>query len=258
MGIKFRCEHCRKKLNVKTFLAGRRGICPECGGKIRIPAANGEDTADGAEIVTASAASGPASSSPGDTAARGAASPVAAQAVASVSSASAPAPAAGTLPVATPLAAAPASAASPSKSQPEAISEAPHARWYVRPPTGGQYGPAGGQIMEKWLREGRVSADSLVWREGWSQWQPGGQVFTQLLGRASDTAGSGVQPELPTAAGSEDGPPPEIRTAGTRSTGIVHPRRKKSKSVALVAIIALSIAAVALMGALALVLTQQS
>ena len=37
MGIKFRCRECDKKLHVKTFLAGKRGVCPRCGAKIRIP-----------------------------------------------------------------------------------------------------------------------------------------------------------------------------------------------------------------------------
>ena len=45
------------------------------------------------------------------------------------------------------------------------IAEAPDAVWYVRPPTGGQFGPADGTIMRRWLNEGRVSAEALVWRE---------------------------------------------------------------------------------------------
>ena len=38
MGIRFRCQACDKKLHVKSFLAGKRGVCPKCGAKIRIPA----------------------------------------------------------------------------------------------------------------------------------------------------------------------------------------------------------------------------
>ena len=56
----------------------------------------------------------------------------------------------------------------------------PDAVWYVRPPSGGQYGPARSEVMRKWLDEGRVSADSLVWREGWEQWQKAGPVFPEL------------------------------------------------------------------------------
>ena len=62
------------------------------------------------------------------------------------------------------------------------IAEAPDAVWYVRPPTGGQFGPADGAIMRRWLNEGRVSADALVWREGWPDWQSAGPVFPSLEG----------------------------------------------------------------------------
>jgi hypothetical protein len=60
------------------------------------------------------------------------------------------------------------------------IAEAPDAIWYVRPPTGGQFGPAAGDVMRGWLAEGRVSANSLVWREGWKDWTEAGVVFAQL------------------------------------------------------------------------------
>src|SRR4030095_4873852 len=36
MGIKFRCPN-GHKLNVKSFLAGKRGVCPKCGTSVRIP-----------------------------------------------------------------------------------------------------------------------------------------------------------------------------------------------------------------------------
>jgi hypothetical protein len=54
--------------------------------------------------------------------------------------------------------------------------------WYIRPPSGGQFGPAPGDLMRTWLSEGRVSSDSLVWREGWRDWQEAGTVFPKLRG----------------------------------------------------------------------------
>src|SRR4051794_32754128 len=36
MGIRFLCPS-GHKLNVKSFLAGKRGICPHCGAKFEIP-----------------------------------------------------------------------------------------------------------------------------------------------------------------------------------------------------------------------------
>jgi hypothetical protein len=34
--------------------------------------------------------------------------------------------------------------------------------------------------MRKWLTEGRVTSDSLVWREGWADWLPATEVFPSL------------------------------------------------------------------------------
>ena len=62
------------------------------------------------------------------------------------------------------------------------IDEAPGAVWYVRPATGGQFGPASGEIMRTWIDEGRVGASSLVWRAGWAEWRPAAATFPQLAG----------------------------------------------------------------------------
>jgi hypothetical protein len=37
MGIRFRCPICDKKIHVKDFLAGKRGICPKCDAGVDIP-----------------------------------------------------------------------------------------------------------------------------------------------------------------------------------------------------------------------------
>jgi hypothetical protein len=73
------------------------------------------------------------------------------------------------------------------------LAEAGDMVWYVRPPSGGQYGPAASSVMRGWIQEGRVSTDSLVWREGWRDWQEAGRVFPQL------SQGAGP-PASPTAA----------------------------------------------------------
>src|SRR5438034_11770916 len=39
MGIKFHCPN-GHKLNVKSFLAGKKGVCPKCGTRVRIPTAS--------------------------------------------------------------------------------------------------------------------------------------------------------------------------------------------------------------------------
>lgn len=60
------------------------------------------------------------------------------------------------------------------------IAESPNSVWYVRPVTGGQYGPATGEAMRQWLDEGRVAADSLVWREGWPDWRTAATTFPKF------------------------------------------------------------------------------
>lgn len=56
----------------------------------------------------------------------------------------------------------------------------PHKVWYVRPRTGGEFGPADGPLMKRWIEEGRVAGDSLVWCEGWDDWKNAALVFAEL------------------------------------------------------------------------------
>lgn len=76
---------------------------------------------------------------------------------------------------------------------PDPLVEAPQAMWYVRPVSGGQFGPAGADMMRQWLQEGRVAADTLVWRDGWADWQTAGSCFPQLGAFAeAETPSQGV------------------------------------------------------------------
>ena len=38
MGIRLQCENCKNSLHLKSELAGRKGICPHCKNRFRIPA----------------------------------------------------------------------------------------------------------------------------------------------------------------------------------------------------------------------------
>lgn len=265
MGIRFYCPN-GHKLNVKSFLAGHRGICPFCGIKVEIPKQStrkeegpegdvlpepghqpapkpvpiaGHPSAGGSGVLRAPAASPilPASASPKPIQKPASVAPIVAAPVAK------PAPVAKATPIAQPIStpqavpvvpvaqaapvipvaqpmpmaqAAPVAQAVPVASQytgmaatssnvgaaplddsyfaavqgmagpppvaapVDPFDEAPDAVWYVRPPTGGQYGPAAAAVMRTWVQEGRVSADSLVWREGWRDWQEASVVFPQL------------------------------------------------------------------------------
>jgi hypothetical protein len=180
MGIKFHCPN-GHKLNVKAFLAGKKGICPKCGTKMLIPAvseaglAASDDDSDLEETDPSQAVKSNGSGA--------------------VSRAGAPAQTAAA-PSAPAVSAAPATAAIATANDP--IAEAPAAIWYVRPPTGGQYGPARGDIMRKWITEGRVSSDSLVWREGWTDWQNAGKLFPTLHESGTHAATQAVAPTVST------------------------------------------------------------
>ncbi len=55
------------------------------------------------------------------------------------------------------------------------------ALWYVRPPAGGQYGPASGEVMRSWIEEHRITPSTLVWRQGWSQWRSAHEALPGLI-----------------------------------------------------------------------------
>jgi hypothetical protein len=123
------------------------------------------------------------------------------------------------------------------------IAEAPAAIWYVRPPSGGQYGPARGDIMRKWIAEGRVSGDSLVWREGWTDWRNAGQLFPSLAATPSPAA----LVTTPSAIASQP-----ARTASR------YPARKKGGSgLAIAALVGLVLVCIVLVVVLVVVLMQQ-
>ncbi len=269
MGIKFRCPN-GHKLNVKSFLAGKRGVCPDCQATFRIPEEPGGSDVRAVALASLKGSNGSAG---GQAAMEFEPAPLAAPAPAVVA-ATAPVvavqavPHTAVTPVATgiPLPASPAMMPTavaapgvmpvPSAPHPpvppgavaasDPIAEAPTAIWYVRPPSGGQYGPARGDVMRKWISEGRVSGDSLVWREGWIDWRNASQLFPSLAGGAG-LGGGGV------AAG------PAVTTPQTaRSTSRYAARKKSGSGMAIAALIGLVLVCVVLVAVLVVVLTQQA
>lgn len=148
--------------------------------------------------------------------------------------------------------------AAPSVAQPaDPIVESPDAVWYVRPPSGGQYGPAGGDMMRRWLDEGRIAPEALVWREGWSDWQQATNVFPNPAPESITPAVA--ESDLPAAIG-ESGSSgavdldsvsrsPRLRKRGT-------PKSSFSRNVAVISV--LSILCFVLLAALVYVLYTQS
>jgi hypothetical protein len=231
MGIRFLCPN-GHKLNVKSFLAGKKAFCPVCGVRLTVPRestlpAKHPKHEAGVEAEKPAAANSPPSpgwvpadaplpANPPASMAAFARSPVDPTPSTaplspvlgpSMTAMAAPGPVAAPLqapvvPAVPDVPAFPAVTPAPLPAgPPDPLAETGDVVWYVRPPSGGQYGPATSPVMRGWIQEGRVSADSLVWREGWRDWQEAGGVFPQLTpggenGSKAAPAGSGAAPRI--------------------------------------------------------------
>jgi len=237
MGIRFYCPN-GHKLNVKEFQAGRKGICPYCAAKFVVPLeSTRKSSKELREEQAASAAEGGAVPEP----------PVMHQADPGAAASADPGHLSGVPPAAepekipaavqaqpeTPAAAAPA-ARMPDQS-PDPLTEAGDVVWYVRPPSGGQFGPAGPDIMQEWINEGRVSADSLVWREGWGDWQEASAVFPRFSASEASPQSVGA------AAGTTSVSPNIDVTVGTTTESARTPWHPKTVQAAIISALMLAI-----------------
>ena len=84
--------------------------------------------------------------------------------------------------------------------------------WYVRPPSGGQFGPVDLNQLRRWISEQRVPQDSLLLKEGWPEWQVAAVVMEQGFGQ-SDLGGPDVVIDIHTNAA---GPVVLPATGGSR------------------------------------------
>ncbi len=162
MGVRFACHGCAEPLNIKQELAGRRGVCPKCGIRFRIPQFDSpKSTPLETESVMASrSALETTSPRPSDQ------TPVA---------------------VTSPQAAQPRITSQKTASVVDPLGDTTISTWYVRPPSGGQYGPATTDVLRQWISEGRVSATALIWREGWPQWREAREILSGLAGETAPT-----------------------------------------------------------------------
>ena len=182
MGIRFYCPQ-GHKLNVKSFLAGRTGICPHCSARMQIPLTStrpsskdlhGKSQAEQSALPVASPLedldevlpvevatlfdASSAEESPGE------------QPIKAMQQDSAPSSAGNVGGDA---------AAEIARDQPPV--DAATTMWWVCLEAGGQqYGPAKAEVIRAWIAEGRVERDHLMRREGWSDWQRAGDCFPQF------------------------------------------------------------------------------
>lgn len=188
MGIVSYCPS-GHRVKVKDHFAGKKGICPTCGAKFRIPLTSVD--------APPAAARGSVAAS-GDTAL-----PVAA--VVSLD-----ADLAATLPRALPLATVspmdvprehvPAAGVDQEAdvlveadfteaAVPAVIDEAPGASWCVALPGGAPSQPMSGEDLLGWLSSGTATGEELVWRSDWSDWRPARDVFPDHMPSGGGAAG---------------------------------------------------------------------
>jgi len=265
MGIRFYCPN-GHKLHVKAFQAGMRGICPYCGAKVQIPLHSTRPSTKELKAqrmaqrrALQTSADSKAPSSPSEQQLPDQTSPFPPETDSAPATPfenltdfleptpaeNAPEPFGGFRAMPTPLDAslrgspepAIASEAVPGSGPepPPVMSQKPAAdplsdpdvAWYVRPPAGGQYGPAAPEVIRVWITEGRITPDTLVWREGWRDWREAREVFPSLGGA-----------ELPRVAPEEL---PEMRFIRAAE----RPRRTQTLAIAVGILAALVLAGVA-------------
>lgn len=245
MGIRFYCPN-GHKLHVKSFLAGKRGICPYCGITVQIPLQSTRPSSKELRRQKEAGKLGSPGLEPGPIS--GAGFPATAEGPQQLSlypvdikpddppwmtrlgeakaASDLLGPEATGRPVGRPHPSggapfAPASAASPAiQSGPpmgrvfSPLDEDPTAAWYVMPPEGGRYGPASPAVMRTWMMEGRIGLDTLVWRSGWPEWKRAEEVFPNLA-KFLESLRQRLTPSYPAGAHSVRPVPTTPMAAGT-------------------------------------------
>ena len=159
MGIRFECPN-GHRLNVKAFLAGKRGVCPDCDAKFIVP----EESGGRAALITKEAVRANRETNP-------------AAADSQLEAVAAPLPMASEV---------------PSTSADHKLPDV----WYVRLVSGEQYGPANTELMGSWVAQGRVPHDSWVWRTGWDKWRIGNEVLDEFETLPASATATTVAPAV--------------------------------------------------------------
>lgn len=263
MGIRFSCHLCNNPLHVKDYQAGKRGKCPKCQGSFRVPPAD----ADFSLAIDESFSASPASqSSQKNVASPATQTPATDKPLATKSTApKSPDPASPSLPK-------PPKLSGPQSDElPASLLPYVDSRWYVRPPSGGQYGPATTHTLLDWIQQRRVTADSLVWREGLENWGIVRDVIPEPFGGLPPSNGPTAQlpptQSSPITSPTDAKPQPSTSSPNTPPTSIPLPtattskvavtsKKKKQMRQQLWILGLLSVIAIGLVVALVLVLTR--
>jgi hypothetical protein len=149
--------------------------------------------------------------------------------------------------------------------KPDPLDEDPTAIWYVKPPEGGQYGPAESEIMRQWIDERRIHPDSDVWREGWSEWEKATVVFPVLAELFTEDQDPPEEDEpfsaietLAAPPAADEEAPVRVAAVGNDPSSHIHqkPTRRETRMRTIAIVVVMTLAIVMLGGALAYVLIE--
>lgn len=213
VGIRFRCHHCEYELHVKEFQGGRKGRCPKCEGKFRIPDNDSPCSLPIEEPVAVAATDGLEAKLPEPAISTAENSPASTEQyepidasenhpkTPAVSETAPPRPKAanGKSGIASASREAADRNTDPEDASQQttirALVENGDAKWYVRLDNGEQFGPADREQFTEWLREDRIPPNAILWCEGWPDWEPAAQVLADFFD--SQAAREEAEPAAP-------------------------------------------------------------
>jgi DNA-directed RNA polymerase subunit RPC12/RpoP len=191
MGIRFHCQKCKKRLNVKSSQAKQKGVCPYCKTTVIVPTAsstsqtvNRKSTPDpNSDLLLEMLDLDEQDTAEGDVLDRRSKSKSSSATVAQPKPKKRkPKKVRKPKPVSESsdsfMLDKPAPPASRGKVDP--IAEAPNRVWYFRSHALGEKGPLKAKAMQAYVDKGDVKVGCIVWREDWDDWLPAEDVFPAL------------------------------------------------------------------------------
>jgi hypothetical protein len=102
------------------------------------------------------------------------------------------------------------------------------AAWYLNDGGPNQLGPLSDDEVKQWIRSGRITPESLVWREGWNEWRPAADVFSELQRSSGRAKSVGSPPQTPRDS---DSLAEILQTAATPTIQTARRRRKTASEI---------------------------
>jgi len=76
------------------------------------------------------------------------------------------------------------------------LTDYPNHVWYARHRRHGEKGPLRARDVEEMLNQRKLRSDWIVWRQDWHEWLPADEVFPQLRRPAENTGSMGIPDEV--------------------------------------------------------------